>query len=640
MKNTFKLLPLAFLGSLFVGESYGDENFTSPVGTYSVGHPFPSFVDIDEALQDWVRRHELLYINCLANVEERGLEEYGCVEHIFHSLRPTDNARSINGNLEGYLISRIAINHVVYRDSETNRLVSEDIMISGGGNAFTLTASCPSGSTARVFNVTSDSLERYCLISDTSSDNSFSVGNPINYISRQKNDLVDDFQGDGALTLSRYYMNQNEGWTLNDTSKLVDLYHVELGEPIEVDFKTAVMDRRVSIENTEDNILENGITRLSMPVSYVVPDEANRKVLIADQYGITQSFFGGPTVFRSSVDSSLLTYVPENNQVPASWRLVDIDGVQQLFNNSGDVTEIRYPNGDIIFYQYDEHNRVVKKENKLGDYIAYEYDTSGNAVKATVMPENIVFDYIYETIETGTYPDRLIEVKQDQVTTLKYQYDDLAFPLAMTSVTDGNDITLAHWDYNADGDAILTSPDNVDAFSLNYNRRVDGPVTIGGDDRFLGTGPEITNPFGSTTSHAIRRIAGYDRVVATVDRPVDGSAVETQFFTYDSTGNLNSETDVNGDVTYKVYDTNRFLIEETVGYRWNNEVARYGLNNNPFRFLVADDIKSTHHCWNTETGLRTRTITDDIVTTFVYSELGQIINTIEEPANSTNNTCD
>ncbi len=305
----------------------------------------------------------------------------------------------------------------------------------------------------------------------------------------------------------------------------------------------------------------------------------------------------------------------------------------------GDVTEIRHPNGDIIFYQYDENNRVVKKENKLGDYIAYEYDANGNAVKATIMPENMVFDYTYETIETGTYPDRLIEVKQDQVVTLKYQYDDLAYPLAMTSVTDGNDITLAHWDYNADGEAILTSPDNVDSFSLNYNQKVEGPRTVNGDELFLGFGPEITNPSGSTTSHVIRRIADYDRVTATVDRSLDGSSVQSQFFTYDSAGNLTSETDVNGDVTYKLYDTNRFLIEEGSGYRWNNEVARYGTLSNPLSSLIEFDANLTRHCWDVETGLRTRTITDDLVTTFVYSELGQVASTIEEPLNSANNTC-
>ena len=57
MKNTFKLLPLAFLGSLFVGESYGDENFISPTQTYQIASFSPSFVDVEEAVLDWVNRH-------------------------------------------------------------------------------------------------------------------------------------------------------------------------------------------------------------------------------------------------------------------------------------------------------------------------------------------------------------------------------------------------------------------------------------------------------------------------------------------------------------------------------------------------------------------------------------------------------
>ncbi len=536
------------------------------------------------------------------------------------------------------MIDTITIAHLRLINEDGN-LEDTQWVRDGGGQRVSLVASCPEGASRRTFNVTSTNVDTFCSYFDEATSNRRSVGNPINYISREKHDLKFDFQGQGRLMLPRYYINQSQGWSFNDTFTLVDLYNISIGESVEVDFRNYNRVEFVDDTETESNFFDLVPTINTLPFEYVIPSEGERKVLIADQYGITQSFFGGPTEFRSSVDSSVLTYVPENNEVPASWKLVNSSGIQQFLNNSGDVTEIRYPNGDIIFYQYDENNRVVKKENKLGDYIAYEYDGHGNAVKATVMPENIVFDYIYETIETGTYPDRLVEVKQDQVTTLKYQYDDLDYPLAMTSVTDGNDITLAHWDYNANGEAIVTSPDNVDTFSLNYSQRVDGPVTIGGDDRLLGTGPEITTPSGSKTFHAIRRIAEYDRVVASVDRSIDGDVIQTQFFTYDSAGNLTSETDVNGDVIYKLYDTNRFLIEEGSGYRWNNEVARYGTLSNPLSSLIEFDANIIRHCWNAETGLRTRTITDDLVTTFVYSEFGQVVNTVEEPVNATNNVC-
>ncbi len=643
MKNKFKLLPLAFLGSLFVGGSYADENFFHPSVTYRtnfLGVQNPEFTDLDDLFAYWSYVSRLRFNDCMIDVQERNLEVYTCTESVFSNLRPLDeNARRVNGDFTQYIYDQIGIDHRSYNDPDNpERIIRETQIGVTIRPSITLIHSCPDGISARSFNVTPENLDRYCVIPDTTINNLFSVGNPINFISRQKHDLVNDFEVGGGLQLSRYYVNQNEGWTLDDTNKLVDLYHVELGVPVAVNFKNSLMERLITVENADDDTIEVESADIFSPISYVVPDEANRKVLIADQYGITQSFLGGPTVFRSSVDSSLLTYTPENGEEPASWKLVNSSGVQQYFNNSGDVAEIRYPNGDIIFYQYDENNRVVKKENKLGDYIAYEYDTSGNAVKATVMPENIVFDYIYETIETGTYPDRLIEVKQDQVTTLKYQYDDLAFPLAMTSVTDGNDFRLAYWNYNVDGDAILTSPNNVEAFNLSYNHAVFAPRAIGGSEFNLGFGPIITNPDGSTTAHAIQRIAEYDREVAIIDRS-EGVITEARFFTYDSDGNLTSETDNNGDVTVKVYDANRYLIQETSGYRWRPGRSRSGRLSNPLPSLTAVDTETTHHCWNAETGLRTRTITDELVTTFVYSELGQIINTIEEPVNSTNNSC-
>lgn len=637
MKNRLKLLPFVFFGSFFIGESSADDNYVSLNIDYGISEEGVRFRTPGEVALSWQGIHNQLYENCLIQAQEK--ETYSCVETVFHSLRADESARMINGEYERYLLDTTVINHNVFRNPETGDIESESQTSVGDVVVISQNRSCPDGLNGRYFNVSATSLNRYCILSDKSIDNQFSADNSINIFSRTKYELATDFYGRGWFDVARFYRNQNSGWSFDDTYSLIDLYNVELGEPVEVDLKRFTLLQTRYDENTSSDLFDTVTTVVSKPFEYVVPNDEGRKVLIADQYGITYSFIGGPTVFRSSIDSSVLTYTPAIGEELETWHLVDSSGTQRFFNSSGDVTEIRYLTDHITYYQYDEDNRMIKKENKFGDYITYEYDASGNVIQVTVMPENIVFDYTYETIETGTYPDRLVEVKQDQVVTLKYQYDDLDYPLAMTSVTDGNDIPLAHWDYNANGEAVLTSPDNVDFFSVNYARGVRAPIIAGGFERYIGNGAKVTNPSGRTTSHAVARIAGYDRVYARVFRSADGSLDATEFFTYDSKGNLNTETGLNGDVTFKIYDENNFLVELRTGYRWSGEIARYGLLDYPRRYLVGRNIESDRYCWNTETGVLTSFIGGGVVYTFVYSELGQVINTIEEPVNSTNNKC-
>ncbi len=251
----------------------------------------------------------------MIDVQERNLEVYTCTESVFSNLRPLDDsARRVNGNVTQYIFDLTGINHSSFRDPDNPSQIISDTQIGVTIRpTISVLSSCPDGISTRSFNITQENLDRYCVIPDTTINNLFSVGNPINFISRKKHDLVNDFEGGGGLQLSRYYVNQNEGWTLDDTNKLVDLYHVELGVPVAVNFKNSMMERLVTVENTEDDTIELESSDIFSPISYVVPDEANRKVLIADQYGITQSFFGGPTVFRSSVDSSIVTYTPAND---------------------------------------------------------------------------------------------------------------------------------------------------------------------------------------------------------------------------------------------------------------------------------------------------------------------------------------
>ncbi|GLQ77261.1 hypothetical protein GCM10007881_07770 [Mesorhizobium huakuii] len=106
------------------------------------------------------------------------------------------------------------------------------------------------------------------------------------------------------------------------------------------------------------------------------------------------------------------------------------------YDNAGNVTTLKKPDGSVLAMEYDGANRVTTVTNGLGDKVTYTYDAMGNRTREQSTDVNS--QLFFEVTRTFDELGRLRQVIGVGPATWTYGYDKVGNP---TSVTDPNSNT-------------------------------------------------------------------------------------------------------------------------------------------------------------------------------------------------------
>jgi RHS repeat-associated protein len=218
------------------------------------------------------------------------------------------------------------------------------------------------------------------------------------------------------------------------------------------------------------------------------------------------------------------------------------------------LTEIRYPNGEIINYTYDYNSNLIKAA-KGSETTSYSYDAL-NRLKIAQFPGNVSISYDYDSagrILKIIYPDkeevrykydsrsRLIVVS-DQTGNTQYEYDDLTNLVVKERLANG---VVTEYSY-----------DSSLRISTVSHKKSNGDLIV--ENQFTyDSNNNCTSIKKKTSFDKKNTIYSYDNL----NRLIEVSYGDSRFerYIYDGAGNRLSMTTQDGTIDYEYDNYNRLI---------------------------------------------------------------------------------
>lgn len=265
----------------------------------------------------------------------------------------------------------------------------------------------------------------------------------------------------------------------------------------------------------------------------------------------------------NSEGSKHITYNELNQRVSET----DCEGntTRYTYDDSGNCTQIIYPDGTLESYRYNAFNQIIWMRDRNGIETSYAYDTNAQLSSFTDGRGNTT-NYIYDA------SGNLLSVTDALGAQTSYVYDKQGNCISMTDAL--GHITA----YAYDEQGRLISVTDAVGNETSYEYTTAGKlVKIIGADGNIQAYTVDGNGFTASESDCMGNITTYIRdtqnnVVAATD-PLGN----TTSYTYDSSGNLATTTDANGSITRYTYDAEGRMVSMTDarGNTW-----RYTYNKN------------------------------------------------------------
>src|SRR5579885_2498371 len=273
-------------------------------------------------------------------------------------------------------------------------------------------------------------------------------------------------------------------------------------------------------------------------------------------------------------------YTPDANVSSYTDPLNDVTTFGFSDGNTNNLTSITDPTQAVVTYDYDNANPYLpnKVTDAQGNTISYTYDSNGNLLSAsdtTSGGTGSSASYTYNTgVSYGSYTYGLLtRVKDGDGNTTSYSDDSYGnlqtvtppSPLGqqsitvdgvsrLSTVTDGNGVTLSYSYDNLDRVTKLTYTKGTSSTSISYSYNDDGDQT------------QVVDNTGTTGF-------SYDKDNRLLIKTLPNS--QQLGVTYDAVGNIATYTDSGGTVTYSYDAANRVTqVKEPDG-----AITTYGYNN-------------------------------------------------------------
>lgn len=358
-------------------------------------------------------------------------------------------------------------------------------------------------------------------------------------------------------------------------------------------------------------------------------DNKNQKIYEKDYAGKITRYTYDESGMLSSQDVENLGSVKYTYTCGLKTSETDAMGNTTLYeyDYAGNMIKITAPDGGVSEFVYDKNGKKISETNAAGATVKYEYDCNGNVISKTDKSGNIT-SYTYDAAGNMTcekYPDG---------TCTRYTYDVMGH---MTDKTEpGNIKTVYTYDESgnvisetyADGSIVSytydhlnqrTSECDVNGNIIKYEYYPNGNI---GTETTTDSNGKVLDKKVYTYNNAWKKISvnhngtavsyTYDSMgnVTSETNPV-GTAVK---YTYDIYGRMTSETDARGNTTYYTYDANNNCTEKTDAMG-NTVYMRYDSMN---RMVEAYRMVGT----------------EKYSVSYEYNNMGQVTRTVDEEGNA------
>ncbi len=264
------------------------------------------------------------------------------------------------------------------------------------------------------------------------------------------------------------------------------------------------------------------------------------------------------------------------------WEVKTPADATETYNELGQLVSIADRAGVTTTVFYDSVGRIDTVVDQFGRELEFGYAAEPqagvewwedpavvNQITTVTDPVGNTYTYDYNeegTLKSITYPDN---------TEREYRYEDTAYPFALTAIIDGNQNQFATFGYDSQGRANLS----YHGQGAEIAQRVDVTYTKTGTYAPWHSIASTAVTFGQGAAESYSRSSQIGRQlgVSKMNNMTHGSHSEAR--TYDSRGNVERHTDLNGTTTYRTYNSH------------NLETLRREAENHP----LERDIVTTWH---------------------------------------------
>lgn len=319
--------------------------------------------------------------------------------------------------------------------------------------------------------------------------------------------------------------------------------------------------------------------------------------------GYFSSTVGGYVSEADSADK--LTNLSDGLGNTTGWTYYDARTEDtESYNAQGRLASITSRKGVVQTLSYGANGLLLQVTDSFGRTLSFTYDS---AKRIATMTDPSAGRYVFAYAENGA----LATVTDPASKVRTYLYENTIFPKALTGITDENNWRFSSYVYGTYG---LVAETKFHAYSgVEVNKR-----TLSYSGQYAGGQTTVTEPSGNSRAFIFQRLLGLDRPSNVTQT---GGAAELR--TFDTSGNVSSTTDFNGNLTCYAYDGSRNLQIIRVEGLPSGVVCSTALSG----ALVAPARRITtawHATYRLPTAIGESTSAGDRVTTFAYDPSGNL----------------
>lgn len=348
----------------------------------------------------------------------------------------------------------------------------------------------------------------------------------------------------------------------------------------------------------------------------VVTKDANGKVVINNEYDslirlVKQTdALGRASSFEYDALGNIVKSInPNEKENTLSYdklgrlvKVVDaINGVsEQVYDNEGNLRQVKDPNNNTVTYSYDLANRLTSEEYTSGRKLFYQYDLNNNLTKSingrkqettlSYYASGAVkaISYVEETVTytyDGNYNVTEISDKSGKITR---KYDALNRVIEYKDA-EGN---VIGYEYDSVGNLTKLIYPGGKAVSYQYDSRnlltkvTDwaGRVTTYEYDKNQNL-IKTTKPEGSTE---VREYNDASELTALIIKDKSGKVIDEYHFTYDTNGNVQTESRSNGVDPTSLMDATMTYGADNRLETFNGQAVKYDADGNMIKGPISN----------------------------------------------------
>jgi YD repeat-containing protein len=259
----------------------------------------------------------------------------------------------------------------------------------------------------------------------------------------------------------------------------------------------------------------------------------------------------------------------------AGYRYSDPNGIQELYNNGGQLTRLVTAQGKVLTFNYSNDDLTAITDNQ-GKAIQLSYADASAADGTFQRRVTQITDATGRAI-AASYDSagNLTSLTWQDGRSRQFLYENASFAWALTGVIDENSSRYSTFGYDGQGRAISTEhAGGVERYSVSYGQ---GPAVTVVDSYDQATNvltrtrgwqipsiPVLTTPNGGTADMGVQSQFGLPALTSISQPAGSGCAAATSSMGYDANGNIARRDGFNGQRSCLTYDLSRNLPTVTV----------------------------------------------------------------------------